>query len=51
MDEKTLQYMGERVDKAREIKKKIWELKNFIKYSDEKKRCRTKSEWPRACPN
>jgi hypothetical protein len=36
MDEKTLQYMGERVDKARGIKKKIAELKDVIKYSDDK---------------
>ncbi|MNW41748.1 hypothetical protein D3C74_188970 [compost metagenome] len=34
MDEKTLQYMGERVDKAREINEKIKRLDDFIKYSD-----------------
>lgn len=38
MDEKTLQYMGERVDKAREIKRKIEELQEFIKYSGGKDR-------------
>ncbi|MNW38920.1 hypothetical protein D3C74_160000 [compost metagenome] len=36
MDEQTLQYMGERVDKAREIKNKIRDLEDLIKYSDEK---------------
>lgn len=36
MDQKTLEYMGERVDKAREITKRIAELKDFIKYSDGK---------------
>ncbi len=34
MDDQTLQYMGERVDKAREIKKNIEILKDFIKYSE-----------------
>jgi hypothetical protein len=36
MDEKTLQYMGERVDKARELKGKIKELKHFLEYSEGK---------------
>lgn len=36
MDEQTLKYMGERVDKAREINKRITDLRNFIKYSDGK---------------
>ncbi|MBU5672678.1 hypothetical protein [Paenibacillus brevis] len=36
MDEQTLKYMGERVDRAREINKKITELRNFIKYSEGK---------------
>ncbi|WP_222861105.1 hypothetical protein [Paenibacillus ihumii] len=36
MDEKTLQYLGERVDKAREIVKKIGVLKDFIKRSEGK---------------
>ncbi|MGG3504725.1 hypothetical protein ABES58_04490 [Paenibacillus lautus] len=36
MDQKTLEYMAERVDKAREIQKKIADLEHFIKYSDGK---------------
>lgn len=36
MDDQTLQYMGERVDKARLIKEKINELKGFIKHSEGK---------------
>ncbi|WP_110933786.1 hypothetical protein [Paenibacillus bouchesdurhonensis] len=36
MDEKTLQYMGERVDKAHAIKKKIAELNEFIQHSEGK---------------
>ncbi|TYA10955.1 hypothetical protein FRY98_24620 [Paenibacillus faecis] len=36
MDDQTLQYMGERVDKAREIKKKIARLRDFIKHSEGK---------------
>ncbi|GIO40182.1 hypothetical protein J41TS12_50430 [Paenibacillus antibioticophila] len=33
MDEQTLKYMGERVDKAREIKEKIKDLNHLIDYS------------------
>lgn len=36
MDQKTLDYMAERVDKAREIQAKIKELKHFIEFSEGK---------------
>ena len=36
MDQKTLEYMGERVDKAREIQKKVIGLKSFVEVSDRK---------------
>lgn len=36
MDQKTLEYMGQRVDKARDIQAKIKELKHFIEFSEGK---------------
>lgn len=36
MDQKTLEYMSERVDKAREIQAKIKDLKHFIEFSEGK---------------
>lgn len=36
MDQKTLEYMGERVDKARNLQAKIKELKHFIEFSEGK---------------
>lgn len=36
MDQKTLEYMGERVDKARSIQRCIKELEHFINYAEEK---------------
>ncbi|MEK5477551.1 hypothetical protein NYE70_11460 [Paenibacillus sp. FSL R5-0407] len=33
MDEQTLKYMGERVDKARKIQRKIKDLEHVIEYS------------------
>lgn len=36
MDDQTLQYMGERVDKARKMKEKTKELKHFLEYSEGK---------------
>ncbi|PAD73938.1 hypothetical protein [Paenibacillus campinasensis] len=34
MDQKTLEYMGQRVDKARNIQRRIKELQHFISYSE-----------------
>lgn len=34
MDQKTLEYMAERVDKARNIQSRIKELEHFISYSE-----------------
>lgn len=36
MDQKTLEYMAERVDKARDIQSKIKQLKHFIEFSEGK---------------
>ncbi|MGG4090599.1 hypothetical protein [Paenibacillus lautus] len=38
MDQKTLEYMAERVDKARDINRRIKELEHFITYMEGKSR-------------